>query len=58
MTSSKYADNALNAALFMTTARSNEFNAIFPDGKRISKCGEGAAKVKGVGYYSWGGSDT
>ncbi|MFQ3171683.1 MAG: triacylglycerol lipase [Oleispira sp.] len=51
----EYANNALNAALFMTTARSNEFNALFPDGKPTSRCGEGAAKVNGVRYYSWGG---
>ena len=51
----EYANNALDAALFMTTARSNEFNASFPDGKPTSRCGEGSAKVNGVRYYSWGG---
>lgn len=51
----EYANNALDAALFMTTARSNEFNALFPDGKPTSRCGEGASKVNGVRYYSWGG---
>ena len=51
----EYANNALDAALFMTTARSNEFNALFPDGKPTSRCGEGASSVNGVRYYSWGG---
>lgn len=51
----EYASNALDAALFMTSARSDEFNAIFPDGKPSSTCGEGASNVNGVRYYSWGG---
>jgi len=51
----EYANNALDAALFMTTARSNEFNALFSDGKPTSRCGEGTSLVNGVRYYSWGG---
>ena len=51
----EYANNALDAATFMTTPRSNEFNAIYSDGKPTSTCGEGASKVNGIRYYSWGG---
>lgn len=51
----EYANNALDAALFMTTERSNQFNATFSDGKPSSRCGEGSSNVNGVRYYSWGG---
>lgn len=51
----EYANNALDAITFMTTPRSNEFNAIYSDGKPTSRCGEGSAKVNGIRYYSWGG---
>ena len=50
-----YAQNALDAATFMTSERSAEFNNIFSDGKPTSTCGEGASSVNGVRYYSWGG---
>ena len=59
----EYANNALDAALFMTSERSSEFNAFAPEGKPTSTCGEGAPSVvikkNGVNhtvrYYSWGG---
>jgi len=51
----EYANNAMDAATFMTTPRSEEFNAIYSDGKPTSTCGEGASLVNGVRYYSWGG---
>mgnify|MGYP000096519665 FL=1 len=50
-----YAQDAMNAVTFMTSDGANEFNAIFPDGKPSSRCGEGSSKVNGVRYYSWGG---
>ncbi len=51
----EYAQNAMDAATFMTSERSAEFNNIFSDGKPTSTCGEGASNVNGVRYYSWGG---
>jgi len=51
----EYANDAMDAATFMTTARSAEFNAIYSDGEPTSRCGEGASNVNGVRYYSWGG---
>jgi triacylglycerol lipase len=52
---SEYANDAMDAVLFMTTARSDEFNELFPDGKPSTTCGEGESDVNGVRYYSWGG---
>ena len=51
----EYTQDAMDAATFMTTPRTAEFNALFPDGKPSSRCGSGASKVNGVRYYSWGG---
>lgn len=50
-----YAQDALDSVTFMTSAGADAFNLDFPDGKPGSRCGEGAAKVNGVRYYSWGG---
>ncbi len=50
-----YAQDALDSVTFMTSAGAAEFNSYFPHGKPGSRCGEGAAKVNGVRYYSWGG---
>lgn len=54
----EYAQDAMASVTFMTSAGANQFNALFPDGKPSSRCGEGAAKVNGVRYYSWGGDAT
>jgi triacylglycerol lipase len=51
----EYANDALAAAVFMTTPMTNTFNATYSDGKPTSTCGEGAPFVNGVRYYSWGG---
>lgn len=51
----QYAQDALSSVTFMTSPGAAQFNAIFPDGAPSSRCGEGAAKVNGVRYYSWGG---
>lgn len=53
-----YAQDALDSVTFMTSAGAAEFNQLFPDGKPTSRCGEGAAKVNGIRYYSWGGDAT
>lgn len=52
---SSYTQDALDSVTFLTTAGANEFNQLFPDGQPTSACGEGAASVNGVRYYSWGG---
>ncbi len=54
----EYAQDALASVTFMTSPGANQFNALFPDGKPRSRCGEGASKVNGVRYYSWGGDAT
>ena len=51
----EYANNAMDAATFMTTPRSTEFNNQFSNGKPTSRCGSGQTTVDGVNYYSWGG---
>ncbi|KZZ39841.1 triacylglycerol lipase, partial [Oleiphilus sp. HI0117] len=54
----EYAQDALASVTFMTSPGANQFNALFPDGKPSSRCGEGASKVNGIRYYSWGGDAT
>lgn len=51
----EYAQDAMDAVLFMTSEGADEFNATFSDGMPSSRCGEGSSKVNGVRYYSWGG---
>lgn len=50
----EYEQDALEAVKFMSTAGASEFNRRFSHGKPGSWCGEGAAKVNGIRYYSWG----
>ena len=40
----------------LTTAGTASFNASFPQGVPGSSCGEGAAVVNGIRYYSWSGT--
>lgn len=40
----------------LTTAGAAKFNAKFPAGVPTSGCGDGAASVNGVRYYSWTGN--
>jgi triacylglycerol lipase len=54
----EYAQDAKASVTFMTSPGANQFNALFPDGKPSSRCGEGASKVNGIRYYSWGGDAT
>jgi triacylglycerol lipase len=47
---------ALGALASLNTAGSNTFNARHPQGIPTSSCGQGAAVVNGVRYYSIGGT--
>lgn len=47
---------ALGALASLNTAGSNAFNALHPQGVPTSSCGQGAAVVNGVRYYSVGGT--
>jgi len=40
----------------LTTARAAAFNAAYPAGVPTTSCGQGAAVVNGVRYYSWSGT--
>lgn len=48
--------DALAALASLNTAGSNAFNALHPQGVPTSACGQGAAVVNGVRYYSIGGT--
>ncbi len=52
--SSNLSQNTLNALDSLTTPGLTKFNAKYPAGVP-SACGDGAASVNGVNYYSWGG---
>src|SRR5262245_45286604 len=48
--------DAIAALDALTTAGTAAFNAAYPQGVPTSACGEGAASVGGIRYYSWGGT--
>ncbi len=48
--------DALAALASLSSSGSATFNARHPQGKPSSACGQGAAVVNGVRYYSWGGT--
>jgi triacylglycerol lipase len=48
--------NALGALESLNTVGAASFNAKFPQGIPTTACGEGAYKVNGINYYSWGGT--
>jgi triacylglycerol lipase len=48
--------NALGALKSLSSAGAATFNAKFPQGKPTTACGQGAAVVNGVRYYSIGGT--
>ncbi len=52
---SEYSQDAIDSVAFLTTQGADEFNALFPDGKPTSECGNGDSIVNGIRYYSWGG---
>ena len=54
--SSMTPQNALGSLQSLNSAGAANFNARFPAGIPTSACGEGAYKVNGVRYYSWGGT--
>ena len=51
-----YEQNAKAALAQLTTANMISFNNTYPAGVPTSACGNGAASVNGVAYYSWSGS--
>lgn len=48
--------NALGALASLSSAGAANFNARFPAGMPSTYCGQGAATVKNIRYYSWGGT--
>ena len=48
--------NALGALESLHSEGAARFNARFPQGMPLKKCGEGAYQVNGVRYYSWSGT--
>ena len=48
--------DALGALMSLSSAGAASFNTRFPQGKPTTSCGQGAAIVNGVRYYSWGGT--
>jgi triacylglycerol lipase len=49
--------NALEGTLpSLTTSGAAAFNAAYPAGVPTAKCGQGAAVVNGIRYYSWSGT--
>jgi len=54
--SSGDAQNALGALSSLSSSGAAAFNARHPQGKPTSACGQGAAVVNGIRYYSWGGT--
>lgn len=47
--------NSIAAATSLSTAGSLKFNAAHPEGIPTTACGQGAAQVNGVHYFSWSG---
>ena len=54
--SSMTPQNALGSLESLNSTGAAAFNTRFPEGIPTSACGEGAYKVNGVRYYSWGGT--
>lgn len=48
--------NAIAALGSLTTAGTAAFNAQYPAGVPTTSCGNGAASVNGIRYYSWSGT--
>ncbi len=55
---SGYPQKSIEAAKSLSTAGTAAFNARHPQGVPVTACGNGAAKVNGVAYYSWSGGKT
>ncbi len=48
--------DALGALASLSSSGAAQFNARFPKGMPATSCGQGAAVVNGIRYYSWGGT--
>jgi triacylglycerol lipase len=48
--------NALGALVSLSSAGAVQFNSRFPQAMPGTSCGQGAAVVNGIRYYSWGGT--
>lgn len=48
--------NALGALSSLSSSGAAAFNTRHPQGKPTTSCGQGAAVVNGIRYYSWGGT--
>ncbi len=55
-TGSSNPQDAIAALGSLSSAGAATFNASYPQGVPGSACGEGAAVVNGIRYYSWGGT--
>lgn len=53
--SSNLAQDAQASLTVLSTAGAAAFNARFPQGVPTTACGQGAASVNGIAYYSWSG---
>jgi triacylglycerol lipase len=56
LTGSSNPQDAISALGSLTSAGTAAFNATYPQGVPGTACGEGAAVVNGVRYYSWSGT--
>jgi triacylglycerol lipase len=56
LTGSSNPQDAIAALGSLSSAGTATFNASYPQGVPGSACGEGAAVVNGIRYYSWGGT--
>lgn len=56
LTGSSNPQNAVAALESLSSSGMSAFNARYPQGVPSSSCGEGAASVNGVRYYSWSGT--
>lgn len=54
LTGDKTVSDAKDSLYSLSSKGSAEFTAIFPQGMPTTPCGQGAASVHGVNYYSWG----
>lgn len=55
---SSAAQDAIGALTSLSSAGAAQFNALHPQAMPTSTCGQGAAVVNGIHYYSWGGTST
>lgn len=52
------AQDAIGALTSLSSSGAAQFNARHPQAMPTTNCGQGAAVVNGVRYYSWGGTST